>query len=245
MSVEEAISGTGTHWDDLSGGYDAVIDSDPSNRALLEAAVTLIPRDTGRLLDLGSGTGRLTSLCRAAAPRAHIVGADPAPSMVEQSREKFATDGDMSFAVAAAEDLTRWETGSFDVVITSFALHHIEVDRLPLAAAEIFRVLRPGGRFINADQFCRVMGQPGSRERVLDLFELLTAKARYYLMHAGLDRMLLQLDLLPRFIREDGEILTTTQVWQDVLTGAGFSSISVIPTFPEELYNRVVWAAKP
>jgi cysteine synthase len=50
-----------------------------------------------------------------------------------------------------------------------------------LAAAELFRVLRPGGRFINADQFCRVMGPAGSPERASDGLDLLTAKARYYL----------------------------------------------------------------
>jgi len=238
------VQDTQTHWDDLSTGYDEVIDKDPSNRALLGAAVELIPPGTTRLLDLGCGTGRLTSLCRAAVPGAHIACADPAPAMVEESRRKFVRDTDMSFTVAAAEDLSHFETNSFDVVISSFALHHIEIDRLPLAAAEIHRVLRPGGRFINADQYCRVMGEPGSPERVLDLFELLTAKARYYMMHAGLERMLLQLDLLPRFIREDGEILTTTDVWREVLTEAGFAAVSIVPTAPVELYNRVVWAIK-
>jgi ubiquinone/menaquinone biosynthesis C-methylase UbiE len=241
MSLQE----TATHWDGFSTGYDQVIDSDPSNRALLGAAVGLIPPGTTRLLDLGCGTGRLTALCRAAAPGAHIACVDPAPNMVEESREKFAADPDMSFTVAAAEDLSAFESGSYDVVISSFALHHIEVARLPRAAAEIYRVLKHGGRFINADQFCRVMGAPGSPERVLDVFELLTAKARYYMMHASLERMLLQLDLLPRFIREDGEILTTTDVWWDVLEEAGFESVSIVPTAPVELYNRVVSAVKP
>jgi SAM-dependent methyltransferase len=142
------------------------------------------------------------------------------------------------------EDLSAFAAGSFDVVISSFALHHLELDAYKMAAAELFRVLRPGGRFINADQFCRVLGPAGSPDRAKDVLDLLTAKARYYLEHASFERMLLQVDLLPRFMREDGEILTTPSYWTDALDEAGFSRTEVVATPPEELYNRVIVADK-
>ncbi|ONI87884.1 SAM-dependent methyltransferase [Actinosynnema sp. ALI-1.44] len=236
---------TQTHWNDVGIDYDKVLGTDASNVALLSAAVDLLPRDAKDVLDIGSGTGRLTSMVREALPGSEIVGIDPAPNMVQAAEEKFADDSGASFTGGTVEDLSQFADNSFDVAITSFALHHLELDTYDKSAAEILRVLRPGGRFVNADQFCRVMGPAGSPERALDVLDLLTAKARHYLLHASFERMLLQVDLLPRFMREDGEILTTPEYWADALSRAGFRSVTIVPTPPEELMNRVIWAEKP
>ena len=233
-----------THWNDVGIDYDKVLNTDRSNVELLGAAVGLLPPGATDLLDIGSGTGRLTAMCREALPTAQIVGVDPAPTMVEAARIKFADDPGASFTDGVVEDLSQFADNSFDVAITSFALHHLELDTYPIAARELFRVLRPGGRFINADQFCRVMGAAGSRERALDVLDLLTAKARHYLLNASFERMLLQVDLLPRFMREDGEILTTPEYWTDALTKAGFARVDIVATDPVELYNRVIVADK-
>jgi ubiquinone/menaquinone biosynthesis C-methylase UbiE len=233
-----------THWNDHAIDYDKVLNTDQSNVDLLAAAIDLLPADTTDLLDVGSGTGRLTAMVRAALPTTRIVGLDPAPSMVEQATTKFADDENTSFTGGVVEDLSEFPDASFDVVISSFALHHLELDTYKVAAAELFRVLRPGGRFINADQFCRVMGPAGSPERAADVLDLLTAKAKHYQQHASFERMLLQIDLLPRFMREDGEILTTPEYWTDALDAAGFSRTEIVATPPVELYNRVIVADK-
>jgi ubiquinone/menaquinone biosynthesis C-methylase UbiE len=233
-----------THWNDHAIDYDVVLNTDKSNVELLATAVRLLPPNAADLLDIGSGTGRLTAMCRAALPNTRIVGVDPAPSMVEQATEKFAADPNASFTDGVVEDLSKFADGSFDVVISSFALHHLELDTYKQAAAELFRVLRPGGRFINADQFCRVMGPAGSPDRALDVLDLLTAKARYYLENASFERMLLQVDLLPRFMREDGEILTTPEFWTTALDEVGFTRTEIVATEPVELYNRVIVADK-
>lgn len=233
-----------THWNDHAIDYDRVLNTDLSNVELLSTAVRLLPPDAKDLLDIGSGTGRLTAMCREALPHTRIVGVDPAPSMVEQATVKFAADPRTTFTGGVVEDLSAFPDASFDVVISSFALHHLELDTYKTAAAELFRVLRPGGRFVNADQFCRVMGPAGSPARAADVLDLLTAKARYYLEQASFERMLLQVDLLPRFMREDGEILTTPEYWTDALDEAGFSRTEIIVTDPVELYNRVIVADK-
>jgi len=233
-----------THWNDHAIDYDKVLNTDKSNVDLLATAIGLLPRDATDLLDVGSGTGRLTAMVRAALPTTRIVGVDPAPSMVEQANTKFADDPNTSFTAGVVEDLSEFPDGSFDVVVSSFALHHLELDTYKVAAAELFRVLRPGGRFVNADQFCRVMGPAGSQERAADVLDLLTAKAKYYQEHASFERMLLQVDLLPRFMREDGEILTTPEFWTDALDAAGFRRTEIVATPPVELYNRVIVADK-
>lgn len=133
-----------THWNDVKIDYDKVLSTDASNVALLSAAVDQLPEDTADILDIGSGTGRLTSLCRTALPKARITGVDPAPAMVEEAVVKFADDQLVSFQDGAAEDLSAFPDESFDVAISSFALHHLELDTYPKAAAELLRVLRPG-----------------------------------------------------------------------------------------------------
>lgn len=233
-----------THWNDIEIDYDKVLNGDPSNVALLATAVGTLPRGAADILDLGAGTGRLTALCRAARPDARLVGVDPAPTMVDAARLKFAGDAAVSFEIGTAQDLGQFPEGSFDVVITSFVLHHLELPEYPVVARQILRVLKPGGCFINADQFCRVMGPAGTAERAQDILELLTDKAKYYLRHASFERALLQIDLLPRFLRDDGEILTTADHWREVLTEAGAGAVHVIAVPPVELYNQVIVAVK-
>ncbi|MFY9806452.1 MAG: class I SAM-dependent methyltransferase [Pseudonocardiaceae bacterium] len=236
---------TARHWNDFVAGYDTLFSADASYRSLLAAAVSLVPSNARRVLDLGVGTGVLSGLCRKAFPDVQVTGLDPADNMLEKARARFADDPKVSLAEGSAADLSQFTEDGFDAVISNFALHHLTQAEKRVCAREVWRSLRPGGRFVIADQFCRVMGETGSRERVLDIFELLTSKARYYLHNASFERMLLQMDLLPRFLRDDGEILATTEYWTQALSDAGFTAPHVITIEPMEIYNRVVWAAKP
>jgi SAM-dependent methyltransferase len=242
ISVPDSV--VQTHWNDVDIDYDKVLNSDPSNVALLATAVDLLPAHATDVLDVGSGTGRLTAMCRDALPAARITGIDPAPAMVAAARAKFAADPGVMFETAAVEELGLFADDSFDAVITSFVLHHLELDTCRAAASELLRVLRPGGRFINADQFCRVMGPPDDPDRAGDVLDLLTRKAAYYLRHASFERMLLQVDLLPRFMRQDGEILTTAEYWRDILLDVGFGHAEIVAVDPVELYNRVLVGVK-
>lgn len=93
-------------------------------------------------LDIGCGTGELAFL--ATRTGATIHGADLAPALVETARRQASERGhDLAFEVADCEELP-YEDGTYDVVTSSvgaiFAPDHGRV------AAELARVLRPGGR---------------------------------------------------------------------------------------------------
>lgn len=97
-----------------------------------------------RVLDVGCGNGYVLS--RYARAGAHVQGIDLTRTAVELSRRRFDLLGlDGGFAVANAEDLP-FASASFDCVCSMGVLHH--TPDTARAIAEIWRVLRPGGRLI-------------------------------------------------------------------------------------------------
>jgi ubiquinone/menaquinone biosynthesis C-methylase UbiE len=102
-----------------------------------------------RVLDVGCSGGYLARLLAAAVtPGGQVTGLDPAGAAVRYATRR--AQGNCSFTVGRAQDLGMPD-GSFDVVTTTLAVHHIpELDR-PDAFAEMYRVLRPGGRLLAAD----------------------------------------------------------------------------------------------
>jgi SAM-dependent methyltransferase len=95
-----------------------------------------------RLLDLGTGTG---TLARGFALRGcRVTGLDPSAPMMEQARELDRQAGaSVEYVVAKAES-TGFPGATFDAVTAGQCWHWF--DR-PRAAAEIMRILKPGGRF--------------------------------------------------------------------------------------------------
>lgn len=91
-----------------------------------------------RLLDVASGTGHAAAA--AAARGAVVTGVDLAEGMVAGARERHP---EIEFRRADAESLP-FGADSFDAVVAGFLFNHLP--RPERAAAEIARVLSPGGR---------------------------------------------------------------------------------------------------
>ncbi len=102
-----------------------------------------------RVLDIGCNAGYLARLLAAAVtPGGQVTGVDPsAPAIAHATRRAPANT---TFAVGAAQDLA-WPDGSFDVVTSTLAVHHIPEPDRAAAFGEMFRVTRPGGRLLIAD----------------------------------------------------------------------------------------------
>lgn len=106
-------------------------------------------REGSRILDVATGTGDVAlEIARNTPASVRITGADFCKEMVELGEVKVAASpyvGRIDFTVAPCEDLP-FANNTFDSITIAFGIRNV-VDR-KLGLAEMWRVLRPGGRMI-------------------------------------------------------------------------------------------------
>ncbi len=107
-----------------------------------------VPRDARRILDLGTGDGRLLSLLRTERREMLGVGLDFSEIMLTAAGKRFADDERIELV---EHDLKQPlpALGNFDAVVSSFAIHHLEDERKRSLYGEVFDLLEPGGIFAN------------------------------------------------------------------------------------------------
>jgi SAM-dependent methyltransferase len=135
------------------------------NRQHGEAMVQdLVPLTVSRILDLGTGDGRLLGLLKRDRPHAEGIGLDFSAVMLDAARLRFATDPSVTVIEhnlgAPLPDL-----GRFDAIVSSFAIHHLPDERKRALYAEIFHRLTPGGVFCNLEHVAPI--SPRGHERWL------------------------------------------------------------------------------
>jgi tRNA (cmo5U34)-methyltransferase len=109
-----------------------------------------VPKNVKRILDLGTGDGRLLSLLKSDRPNVECVAIDFSPTMLEKVRTRFADDKNVTIIEHNFDDSLP-NLGTFDAVVSSFAIHHVEDDRKRSLYTEIFNLLNPGGIFCNLE----------------------------------------------------------------------------------------------
>lgn len=142
-------------WNESAADYDMLLRNlDLYNPELIEAAA-LRPDD--RVLDVATGPGEpALTIAKRLSSQGSVTGIDLSERMVELARENAKARGisNVTFDVMDAEELTLPDA-SFDVAMCRFGLQIVtDPDK---AIAEMYRVLKPGGRF------CATVWGPGER----------------------------------------------------------------------------------
>lgn len=104
------------------------------------------------ILDIGCGAGVDSILAaKLVGPSGAVTGIDLVPEMLNRAQENSRLVGadNVEFMEGSAEDL-HFSDASFNVVISN-GVFNLVVNKFK-ALGEVFRVLKPGGRFMIADQ---------------------------------------------------------------------------------------------
>ncbi len=128
------------------GRADSISHRGEGEAALLE----LVPPQAQRILDLGTGDGRLLALVQVERPDSDCVALDFSPTMLEAARKRFANDRRVSVQTQNLDEILP-DLGRFDAVISGFAIHHLVHERKRSLYREIYDLLNPGGVFCNLE----------------------------------------------------------------------------------------------
>jgi SAM-dependent methyltransferase len=122
-------------------------------RAEGESALTeLLPASVGRVLDVGTGDGRMIALVRATHPGVPAIGIDFSEPMLDAARERFAGDDrPPDLRHHDLSDPLPGDLGTFDLVVSSLAIHHLPDERKRTLYRELFDVLEPDGLFLHME----------------------------------------------------------------------------------------------
>ena len=133
-----------------AAGYDHVIRrvySQLNERSAIRAVVRqLEAAQPASVLEVGCGPGHLMKAVAASRLVADLVAVDLSPYLLERARKRV-PQGRVRYVHADGTKLPAGE-GEFDAVVASHYVGHMPEDVQALAAAELARVVRPGGTVI-------------------------------------------------------------------------------------------------
>ena len=105
--------------------------------------------EVGSVLELGMGTGETSAALLAVHPDAKITGLDGSPEMLEVARRRLPAANLAELVVGKLQDPL--PPGSFDLVISSLAIHHLWAGQKRTLFERVHEALAPGRRFVMAD----------------------------------------------------------------------------------------------
>ena len=129
----------------------------PLRHKMIEIILDIVPFDqeaTLKVMDLGVGTGILSARVLKKFPNSKVTAIDGAEAMMDIATERLGPMADRlnwiiaDFRQLPAETLV---ADSYDLVISSYALHHLNAGEKLVLLKKVVCALKPGGWFLNAD----------------------------------------------------------------------------------------------
>lgn len=154
--------------------YDADMDiMHPLRHEMIGIALDVLPypRATSlRVLDLGVGTGAFALQFLERFSNSKVVAIDGSLSMLELAKSRLLEYSQrVEFVMSDFRTIPAvlLEPDSYDVVISSYALHHLDTDEKGSVLRSVVAAIIPGGWFLNADLV--VAESPDVEERIQEI----------------------------------------------------------------------------
>lgn len=143
------VPALGFHW--LTGLYDPMIRVWSAMGRVRSSVMNAMELEPGmRILELGSGSGRLAIEIKRNHPGVAIDAIDADTSMVSRARKNAARAG-FDIAFRTGDMTSPGEHGGYDRIYSTMVFHHLAPQAKADALAAARRMLNPGGRFVVAD----------------------------------------------------------------------------------------------
>lgn len=196
--------------------------------------------DNLTVVELGGGTGITTLSLLTASDKFNILSIDNEPVMQDQAKKhlhKWSTEGKLAFcgddALTALKNIA---TDSVDIVASAYTLHNFLDTYRQGVIQEIYRILKPGGQFINGDRY----GLDDISKHTLTIQHEVSGYFKVLTQINKLD--VLEHWIVHLFSDESENHVMRESVALDQLRAAGFSDINL--THRLEV-NALVTAIKP
>ena len=145
---QEYGSAVGSQWHFDPDTYLAMVRSEIRDYDELQEILALATESVvvSRILDLGSGTGVTARAVSGRHPGVELIGIDSSDDMLSHARRLVP---EATFLVGRLEDAL--PEGPFDIVVSAFAIHHLDDEGKADLYRRIAGSLRAGGRFVICD----------------------------------------------------------------------------------------------
>jgi ubiquinone/menaquinone biosynthesis C-methylase UbiE len=221
-------------FENWSNEYDRTLGALKFHRDLLDLTVkNSRVRQSDRVLDIGCGTG-LLALKFLKAADCSITAVDNSKEMLAifQDKIKKLDLGKQIVCKVMDADSIKFPPKSFDIAASTVTLHHLKEKLHPIR--KIYRVLKPGGRFIVGDIDMDTTGRHTDIKRFKRVINVLEQEWIASLESGDVNTFVRLFDNGLKHILNQGEYCVSLKQWADICKKAGFRKVAIkkVPHHP-------------
>lgn len=213
-------------WSGRVESWDSQVCSAPAFKQVLSDLITKAsPTPQDRVIDLGAGTGFVTLALAPAVQE--IIAVDISGPMLEALGARARTLGLSNIRTEQADlAFVDQPPGSLDLIVSSYALHHLTDERKDALVHRMRAWLRPGGRVVIADMTFGRGGSARDRQIILQKVKALARKGPGGIWRIAKNAV--------RFgLRKGTDLPSPPDFWIDLFGRAGFEDVGYRPLVAE------------